>query len=124
MTALKPSVHHTVTPMRATQASGGEVSQGIESGSPIAPRYWFTKPMLVSSRKRHSEATTATPSTYGAKYSARKRLRALNFEFISSATASGTASSSGTLKRVKIPVARIPCQKGPAVVESDENSFA
>ena len=123
MTALKPRVHQTVTPTRATHASGTEVGQGMSSGSPIAPRYWLIRPMLLSSRKRHSTATTATPRTYGAKYSARNRLRPGNLLFITNATINGTTSSNGTLSSVKMPVACMAFQKSENVVEPESKSF-
>ena len=79
--------------------------------------------MFRSSRNRHRVATTATPRTYGAKYTARNRLRPRNFWFISSATPSGTTSSSGTLESVKMPVAFMLVQKTPLVTESLENNL-
>src|SRR5699024_3626728 len=114
MTALKPTVHQTVTPTSDTQPAGRDVVQAIESGSPRLPSRWFTGPTLASSRKCHSTPTTATPSTYGAKYTARKNVRPGNLRFKSSASAKGTATSSGTESTVKIAVTRIPLQNSSA----------
>jgi hypothetical protein len=66
-------------------------------------------------------AITATPSTYGAKNTARNRFRPGNFLFMVRAMTSGTTSSSGTLKTVKMPVARIACQKLEYVIEPGVN---
>src|SRR5215213_7484775 len=55
---------------------------------------------------------TATPSTYGAKKTARKNVRPGNFRLSSTARTSGMATRNGTLATVKIAVARIECQNG------------
>ena len=60
---------------------------------------------------------TATPSTNGAKNTARTALRPGNFLFRATASASGRAMSSGTLSTVKIAVARIEFQKVSEVVD-------
>src|SRR4051812_28471067 len=79
--------------------------------------------MFESSRYRHRMATTATPRTYGAKNTARKRFRPGNFRFITRAIISGTTRSSGTLKTVKMPVARIDCQNAENVIEPGVNRW-
>ena len=57
---------------------------------------------------------TATPSTYGAKYTARKRFRPANFPFSTMATASGTTRSNGAASTVKSRVLRRASQKTEA----------
>jgi hypothetical protein len=79
--------------------------------------------MFASRRNRQRTATTATPRTYGAKYSARKKLRPRKRLFITRATSSGTTSSSGTLNSTKIPVALMLDQKLSNRTESGSISF-
>ena len=50
------------------------------------------------------------PSTYGAKYTARKNVRPRKRRASSSATARGTTTSTGTVIRVNRPVACMPFQ--------------
>jgi hypothetical protein len=66
-------------------------------------------------------AMTATPRTYGAKYTARNRFRPGNFLFMARAISSGITSSSGTLMTVKIAVARIACQNDSNVIDPGVN---
>src|SRR5256885_7547821 len=102
MTALKPDVHHTVTPTSDTHAQGVEVTHAVPDGRPSAPSTWLTKPRLASSRNRQSRPMTATPSTNGAKKTARKNVRPGNDRLSSSAMPSGSTTSSGTEATVKI----------------------
>jgi hypothetical protein len=60
---------------------------------------------------------TATPSTYGAKNVARKKLRPRNSRFSIKAMRSGITTSSGTEYSVNLPVASMLFQKGPKVVD-------
>src|SRR5690349_19085032 len=117
MTALNPHVHHTVTPTSDTHAHGVAVTHGVS-----VPRRWLTKPRFASSRNRHSRPTTATPSTYGAKYTARKNVRPGNDRFSSSAIPSGISTSSGTDATVKIAVARTLFHHSSNTSESEVNS--
>ncbi len=116
MTALKPSVHQRVMPTSETQTHGTSVALGI-----VCPRYELSRPMLGSRTTRNSTPTTATPSTYGAKNTARKNARPGKERCSSSATPSGQASSSGTLNTVKMPVAVMLCQKSALSREPGEN---
>ena len=59
---------------------------------------------------------TATPRTYGAKMVARKKLRPGNLRASGIASSSGSTTMSGTLRTVKIAVARMEAQNGPEVV--------
>src|SRR5690349_5214942 len=111
MTALKPDVHHTVTPTSDTQAHGVEVTHAVSEGSPNVPRTKLTKPRFASSRNRHSRPMTATPSTYGAKNTARKNVRPGNRRLSMSAIPNGRATRSGTEATVKIAVARTLCNQ-------------
>ena len=60
---------------------------------------------------------TATPSTNGAKKTARIALRPRNFLLSATASARGSAMSRGTLSTVKMAVARIDDQNGSDVVD-------
>src|SRR3954447_5910411 len=122
MTALNPHVHHTVTPTSDTHAHGVAVTHGVSDGRPTSPSRWLTKPRFASSRNRHSRPMTATPSTYGAKYTARKNVRPGNERFSSSAIASGSTTSSGTDSTVKIAVARTLSHQSLNTSESLWNS--
>ena len=66
--------------------------------------------------------TTATPRTNGAKITARKKLRPGNLRASGTAISSGSTTSSGTLRTVKMAVARIESQNGPEVVDPGVNS--
>jgi hypothetical protein len=76
---------------------------------------------LVSSRNRHRTPTTATPSTNGPKYTARKNVRPGNFLFSSSASPSGSVTSSGTDSTTKMPVAWTLCHQSPNTGDSESN---
>ena len=65
--------------------------------------------------------TTATPRTYGAKYTARNRLRPRELPVHHQGHASGTTISSGTLNTVKMPVARIDSRTASNVTEPGVN---
>jgi hypothetical protein len=65
---------------------------------------------------------TATPSTNGANTTARKKFRPGNLRARGTATSRGSTTISGTLRRVKIAVARIAAQNGPEVTEPGVNS--
>lgn len=116
MIALKPIVHHTVIPTSDANAQGCSVVQPI-SPIPNNPRNAFSTPKLVSRMYRNISPTTATPSTYGAKNTARKNVRPGNRRLSTTASPSGNVTRNGTDASVKIPVARIPCQNGSAVVD-------
>src|SRR5215208_6077173 len=122
MMALNPIVHQTVTATREIQAQGWSVIHGTFPPRPIAFSMPFTTPKDGSSMERHIKPMTATPSTYGAKKTARKNVRPGNFRLSSTARTSGTATRNGTLATVKIAVARIECQNGRNCTDEGSNS--
>jgi hypothetical protein len=121
MTALKPIVHHTVTPTREIQAHGWSVIHGT-GGTPNRPSSPFMAPKEGSSRYAHIRPITATPSTYGAKNTARKNVRPGNWRFSSTASPSGMEIRKGTLATVKIAVARMLFQNGRYCTDVGSNS--
>ena len=56
--------------------------------------------------------TTATPSTNGAKKTARKNVRPGNLRLSRIASSSGSTTRNGTLMTTKMPVAFMPFQNG------------
>ena len=78
-------------------------------------------PIVGSSMNRKRTPTTATPSTYGVKKTARKNVRPGKARFSRSARPSGRTSRNGTDSTVKMPVASIACQKFAASRPAESN---
>src|SRR3954471_5856480 len=103
-------VHHTVAPISDTHTHGVSVVQGMSPRGRIEPSQWLIGPTFGSSRYCHNTPMTPTPSTNGAKNTARKNERPAKLRLSSSASDSGSATSRGTENTVKIAVAFIAFQ--------------